>query len=85
MKVHAPNDLQGRLIRCEQRAKMIGDGLEAIAHSDYTEPDADALGGFAAAALELVDELKAIGEAYAAEDPPSAAVLRMFGVEEGDA
>jgi hypothetical protein len=64
MKVDTPNDLQGRLIRCQERAKMIGFALEAIGHSDLQDPDRDALEGFGAAALELADELRAIEEAY---------------------
>ena len=57
MKVEAPKDLQGRMYLCQQRAKMIGSALQAIANSELQAPDVDSLNALGAVALELCDEL----------------------------
>lgn len=84
MKTDAPNDLQGRMIACQQRATMIGKALEAFASSDRDDPDPDALEALGAVALELAEEIGAIeaacvrvpNDAYFARHPE---IARVFG------
>jgi hypothetical protein len=70
MNVTAPSDLQGRLIHAEQRARMIAESLQVFgqASRDLGPPSADALWAFGATAEEIADELRAINDAYGAED-----------------
>jgi hypothetical protein len=67
MKVTAPSDLSGRLIRCKQRANPIFYTLLAFAYSDMKRPDDDSMKALADVAEELSDELQAIDEAYNSE------------------
>ena len=55
MKVEAADDLQGRMIRCEQREKMIGAALVALAHSEVEDPDPDTLDALGQVAFELAE------------------------------
>lgn len=64
MKVEAPDDLPGRMVCTQQRAKMISDSLQAIARSELQDPNRDTLYALGAAAAELADELAAIEDAY---------------------
>jgi hypothetical protein len=61
MKVTAPNDLQGRIIRCTNRARLITDALEryAGADGDGWTPSEETLKGLSQVADELCDELAA--------------------------
>jgi hypothetical protein len=68
MKVEAPRDLQGRLLRCQNRAQMIHEALEAFAHSDMRRPSSEALDALGDCAEELADEIAAIEAAYVGED-----------------
>lgn len=60
-------DLHGRLINCSHRAKMIGQALEALAHSDRADLQKETLYGFGAVAEELAGEIEGIIAAYVAE------------------
>lgn len=64
MKVKFSNDLHGRMIRCQNRAKMIGTTLQAIAHSDLEDPDRDSLQELGEVAIELAEELDKWWAAY---------------------
>lgn len=60
----AAGDLDGRMILCEQRAKMIGQSLQALAHSDLEATDEDTINAFGQLARELAEEIEAIRNAY---------------------
>ncbi len=67
MKVDAPSDVQGRIIRCTHRAKLIADTLDAFAHTEVKDPDRDSLTALGLVAEELADELGLIEQAYLGE------------------
>jgi hypothetical protein len=73
MKVAYPKDLEGRLIRCNHRARLIAEALEAFTiegraldakHASVSPQALSALGDIAD---ELGDEIAAIDQAYCNE------------------
>ena len=69
MKVTAPKDLQGRIIQCTNRARLITDAIEMYAGYDGggRTPSEESLKGLATITEELGDELAAIERAYVDE------------------
>ena len=60
MKVEFPDDLDGRMIHCAQRAKLIATTLQAWSVSQLDAPNLDALYALGSVAEELAEEIEAI-------------------------
>lgn len=76
MKVDAPNDLEGRMICCVHRAKLVAEALYVFGHAaGDVEVSPEALKGLSLVAEELADELEALGDAHILESNTSDAAI----------